>query len=204
VNTEIAAPPAARFVNTMRFYGLILPVQAVNTVEYLPLKPLNDLIGMDWRTTKTTVQSGDNATLFEPLWLPPVSIAIGGGLMPPSKEVLHIRLDRAHRYLARINTERIRVNGNEQAADCLLALQLEWAKALHAYETHGIAVKAGRRNALRELTQCARTIEQVRDTRTRHLLAAALHEELTALGLPTETLDNDQQQSALPLPLSLA
>jgi len=202
MNIESTEITHARFINIIRFYGLILPIQAVNKAEYLPLKPLNDLIGMDWRTTKTTVQSGDNVKLFEPLWLKPVQIASGRGDIPPSNDTLHIRLDRAHRYLARINTGKIRGHGNEQAADFLLTLQLEWAKALHAYETHGIAVKTGRRNALRELTQCARTIEQVRDARTRHLLAAALHEELAAMGLPVNTLDNEKQ-SALPLPISL-
>jgi len=202
MSTEhIASTTTARFVNTIRFYDLFLPVQAVNTLDYLPLKPLNDFIGMDWRTTKDTIQSGDNAKLFEPLWLPPVCIAVGGGLMPPSKAVLHIRLDRAHMYLARINTDRVRVNGNVHAADFLLALQLEWAKALHAYETHGIAVKAGRRNTLRELAQSARAIEQIRDTRTRHLLAAALHNELAAMGLPAERLEESKQAE---LPLSAA
>jgi len=196
MNTE-TTPSVARFVNTIRFYDLILPVQAVNTLDYLPLKPLNDFIGMDWRTTKDTIQSGDNAKLLEPLWLPPVCIAVGGGLMPPSKAVLHIRLDRAHMYLARINTDRVRVNGNVHAADFLLALQLEWAKALHAYETHGIAVKPGRAQVLRELHHMIRSRERLRDPGERAALTALIHEELAAMGLPAESLANEQGSLSL-------
>jgi len=50
-----------------------------------------------------------------------------------------------------INPKRVQANGNAEAAQWLMALHHEWADVLHRYETHGIAMKAGRHSALKEL-----------------------------------------------------
>ena len=54
-------------------------------------------------------------------------------------------------FLARISTANMRSKGNEDGAAAVLALQIEWAEALHAYETHGMAIKKGHREGLSEL-----------------------------------------------------
>jgi len=216
-HTETATP--ARFVKHIRFHGLELALLNADGVDYIPAKPLCDLAELDWKSAKRTLQSPDKVYLFGIKRLIPPHIEGLGGLKPPRSRhkmaktggepgdkaspiegVLCLRLDCSRMYVAQISTERMRANGNHAGADRVRALQKEWAKVLHDYETHGIAVKGGPHNALRELAQTARAIEQLRDPRIRQMLAAALHDELTALGLPVDTLDDAQ----LPLPLPAA
>jgi len=215
-HTETATP--ARFVKSIHFHGLELAVLNADGIDYIPAKPLCDLAGLDWKSAKRTLQSPDKVYLYDIKRLIPPHIEGLGGLKPPRSShkttknegeselklqndgVLCLRLDCSRMYVAQISTERMRANGNDAGADRVRALQKEWARVLHAYETHGIAVKGGQRNALRELAQTARTIEQIRDPGTRQMLAAALHDELAVLGLPADTLDNIQ----LPLPLPAA
>jgi len=178
-------------------------------LDYIPAKPLCDLAGVNWRTARRTLETGDNARLFGTKRLVPPPISglndhfgaktggVPGYKASPLDGVLCLRMNRSRGFLFKISTDRMRAKGNHAGADQLLALQEEWAKVLHDYETHGIAVKAGQRNALGELARTARTIEQIRDPGIRQMLAAALHDELTALGLLADTLDDDQ----LPLPL---
>jgi len=105
-------------------------------------------------------------------------------------------------FMARINTAHVRAKGKAATADWLLKLQIEWADVLHRYETHGIAVKPGRHNALRQLHQMIRSRERLRDPSERAALTALIHQELAALGLPAEMLNHEQQQSALPFVIS--
>lgn len=57
------------------------------------------------------------------------------------KDTVFIRLRRVQMYIARISIGHIRAKGNMSSAEYLLALQEEWAEALHEYETNGFAVK---------------------------------------------------------------
>lgn len=78
-----------------------------------------------------------------------------------------------------------------------MRLYAEWANALHAYETHGIALKAGRSSGLKDLHQLARTRALLTDPRERAAFTKLLHQELAAVGLPLDTFDDAQQH--LPL-----
>lgn len=189
--------PAARAVGFIRFHGLTLLVVAHEGVEYVPAKPFAELAGVDWKGAKRALSSGDSAVLYGTRAFLPPEIRGAGGDITPRNAVLYLRLDRARMYLARINTDRMRSHGNASGADHLLALQIEWAEALHAYETHGVAIKAGRAGAVRELHQLARTRMLVTDPRERRALTALLHAELRALGLPVDSFDDPQGQ--LPL-----
>ena len=161
MNTKNQAPLKANPTETINFHGLILFIYSTGDQEYIPIRPIIDLIGTDWRTARRSLITGDSADLFGTTSLLTAKIDNSGGLMleiggvsTHSKsdsatnnarndeliEILCIRLDRVHMYLARVNTSRLRVNGNIKAADYLLRLQHEWADALHNYETHGIAV----------------------------------------------------------------
>lgn len=153
-------------VGFIRFHGLTLLVVEAAVIQYVPVKPIIDLLGLDWRNQRTVIQTGDNAVLYGTRRLiSPVFNAVSGGLktpLDPSGDLaedsldtenlsqigdrhtdLCIRLDRAHMFLARVNTGRVRSNGNVDAANYLLDLQIEWAEALHAYQLHGVAVKEG-------------------------------------------------------------
>lgn len=187
---------STRAVNFIRFHGLTLLVVEHGGIEYVPAKPFTELACVDWKGAKRALTTGDSAVLYGTRVLLPPEIRGAGGASSPRPRV-YIRLDRAHMYLARINTNQMRVQGNAAGADQLLALQIEWAEALHRYETQGMAVKAGRAGALRELHQLARTRALLSDPRERQALTALLHAELEALGLPVDTFE--PAQGTLPL-----
>jgi len=74
-------------------------------------------------------------------------------------------------------------------ADALLALQIEWAHALHVYETCGLVAKPGPRNGLYELQQMLRIRHRVQDDLVeRTALDLLIAEELGHHGLPADTL----------------
>ena len=110
-----------------------------------------NLCGIHWKSAKVTLKSGDNAVLYGTTSLLPPKIDGVGSASTPQNEVVYIRLDRSRIFLARVSTAQMRAQGNVVAAETLLALQIEWAEALHSYETNGIAVKRGRREDLGDL-----------------------------------------------------
>jgi len=209
-HTETTTP--ARSVRSIRFHGLELALLNAEDVDYIPAKPLCDLAGVNWRTARRTLESGDNARLFGTKRLaPPLIEGLNGHLgakmgegpgykASPLESVLCLRMDCSRGYLFKISTDRMRAKGNHDGADQLHALQKEWAKVLHDYETHGIAVKPGRKNALDELLKMTKLRNQLSDPQKRRYVDQLIHEGLHALGQPADTLDEPQ----LPLPLPAA
>ena len=169
-------------VNFINFHGLNLLVARHHGFDYIEAKPLCDLAGVNWKTASRTLQEGDNAVLYGAQRLIPPQIAGFGSLKTPEEGVLYLRLDRARMYLARISTDRMRANGNAEGAEKVLALQTEWAEALHAYETQGIAVKSTRNSQIREINGLLRSIHLAKAPDIRAALEQLLREELAALG----------------------
>ena len=169
-------------VSFINFHGLNLLVARHQGIDYIEAKPICDLAGVNWKTASRTLQEGDNAVLYGSQRLIPPQIAGLGGLKTPEEGVLYLRLDRARMYLARISTDRMRANGNAEGAEKVLALQTEWAEALHAYETQGIAVKSTRNSQIREINGLLRSIHLAKAPDIRAALEQLLREELAALG----------------------
>lgn len=169
-------------VSFINFHGLNLLVARHQGIDYVEAKPLSDLSGVDWRGARRALQEGDNARLYGVQRLIPPQIAGLGGLKSPEEGVLYLRLDRARMYLARISTDRMRANGNAEGAEKVLALQTEWAEALHAYETQGIAVKSTRNSQIREINGLLRSIQLAKAPDIRAGLEQLLREEMAALG----------------------
>jgi len=195
MSTDAITP--TRAIGFLHFHGRDLLIVRHESIEYTEAKPLSDTCDLFWKATKRTLSTDENVRFYGSCTFKGPEIGDFGTTSGP-KTSLYLRLDRVHMFITRINTAHIRAKGKHATADVILALQHEWADALYAYETHGIAVKGGQRNALRELAQTARAIEQVRDSHTRQMLSAALHDELTALGLPADTLDDTQLPLHLP------
>lgn len=216
-NDTGTAPTACQPVDFIRFHGITLLVVQADGTEYVPVKPISDLLGLDWRNQRTAVQAGDNAVLYgarrliSPVFnaiergditpLPPGGTPSEGDLdtenlsqISDRRADLYIRLDRAQMFLARVNTSRVRSHGNSDAANYLLALQIEWAEVLHAYQLHGIAVKKGAmddRKMLGDLMK-SRVLAAPREKRAfDRMISDALHE----MGYPIE----DDGQKNLPL-----
>jgi hypothetical protein len=173
-----------RPVNFIHFHSLNLLVVEYEGVEYVPLKPLSDLACVDWRNTKKSLLNPDNVTLLGVKTLKsPVFVGVRGDITP-TQEAIYIQLDRARMFLARINTARMRSHGNVGAAQTLLSLQIEWAEALHAYETTGVAVKKGHREDLGTLMGLIKTRGDGASPTERAALTALIAQTFAELGQP--------------------
>lgn len=140
-----------RPVNFIRFHGLTLLVVDNEGIEYLDPRQLCELAGMQWKGARRNLQEGDNVVLYGSKLLQRPVFDADGTSRCPGNEALYIRLDRSRMFMARINTNQMRSHGNAEAAEWLLNLQIEWANALHSYESNGIAVKKSNREARVEL-----------------------------------------------------
>lgn len=182
MNTE----PATRVVNLINFHGLTLWVVEAEGVEYVYAKPLSDLAGLDWRRSKRTISEEENATLYGTRTLNhPVFVAEGGASATPS-EGLYIRLDRARMYLARINTRHMKAQGNVEAAEALLQLQIEWAEALHRYETDGVAYKKAEKEERNQLISLLKARQQQPTQGERQAITRMIRDSFSDLGYPVE------------------
>lgn len=189
-------------VNLIHFHGLHLMVVAHEGVEYVEAKPLCDFAGVHWKTAKRTLKAGDNTTLYGIKRLLPPQIAGEGSLKTPQTEVLYLRLDRSRMFLARISTDRMRANGNHLGADQVLALQIEWARVLHQYETTGEARKTHRKSAISEVLALQRARDATGNRAERHALTCLLHAAMAELGAPV--IEPESSQAALPLAIGVA
>ena len=101
-------------------------------------------------------------------------------------------------YLARINTNQMRVNNNEDAADSLLNLQIEWAGVLHDYETQGVAVKGGRVDARRKEENSLATLVKTRKDafigKERDAITRMIEDKLAELGYPAVSTKARQRE----------
>lgn len=184
---------STRPVNFIRFHGLSLLVVRNGSIDYIPARPLCDLAGVQWKGAQRGLLEGDSAILFGTKRLQAPQIDGGGTLKCPGNGVVYIRLDRSRMYLARISTDRMRANGKAEAADDMLALQIEWADALHSYETNGIAMKAGRDTDLKALKALLDSYSRCGDARRRSALDFLIDERLWQLNVPRHLLEEPQQ-----------
>ncbi len=196
-------------VGFINFHGLTLLVVRYQGEDYVAAKPLSDLAGLAWRKTRDTLVSGDNLQLLGTKRIPDALFLLRDGsyeasnnsLEDPStpqnaditarNSIVCIKLDRARMYLARVNTNQMRVQGNETGADKLLALQIEWAKVLHDYETQGYALKADRKSSISELLNLIK-IRDKASPQEKKWISVLISEQARALGIPESMLAEEQ------------
>lgn len=202
-----------RPVNFIRFHGLTLLVVDNSGIEYIDPRPLCELAGLQWKGAQRTMMSGDNLKLYGTRRLVPptfgmpkpaqivaidaaqdVSEADSETPGYPETGLIHIRLDRSRMFLARVNTNQMRVQGNGDAADFLLNLQIEWAEALHSYETNGVAFKKGRKDELADLNTLYGLRAKAETPAERASLAAQIADQHRVMGYP---LGGFQEQGTL-------
>jgi len=188
--------PAPKVVNIINFHGLTLWVISYEDIEYICAKPLADLAGIDWRSAKKTLFDEDNAVLYGSKWLKHPVFASQGGASTPRDEGLYVRLDRSRMYLARIKTNQMKAQGKVEAAEALLNLQIEWAEALHDYETQGIAVKSSKIEARRKEEISLTSLLKHRKEAVKHgeqeALSAMINDKLADLGYPPDAFKDPQ------------
>jgi len=119
---------------SIEYAGLALPViKNEQGVEIVPLKPITDVFGIDWMNQYKKIQDDWRA---EFLGVCIGDIAYAG---EQKRKLVCIRLDRVAAYLMSLSPAKIRAAGNESGAAFLQAKLVEWADALHDYETFGSA-----------------------------------------------------------------
>ena len=189
-------------IDVFRFMDVTHLVTEHEGVQYLALKPLVDQIGLDWRNQKRAVLSEDGAILYGAKRISATQSQVQGVLAPP-KEAVFVRLDRVLMYLARISTNQLKARGNHKAAEIILSLQLEWAQALHDYETKGLAVKAEnlrirdqRRKEYLALTTMVKAKNSTENIGERRALTAGIKGIASDLGIPVESDLFDEDTAA--------
>lgn len=134
------ADNCTRVTGLFHFRGFAFEVVSDGEDEYIYAKRLSDLVGLDWRSQKRMLKDEENTALLGIKELAhPVSTPEGETSTPTFG--LYMRLKRVEIYYARLSTRMIRGKGNDKAADFILALQHEWADALHSYESQGLAIR---------------------------------------------------------------
>lgn len=182
--------PRGRCHLSIAFGDAILPVvDCDDGHDRVPLKPIADEIGINWQTVTRRLEAG--RYLHRRLGVK-VTPSRGG-----QKPDICIRIDRVTAFLYSLNPDMVRGKGNAEAADWLEAKHAEWDDALHAYEIHGGAARAGQNGALRDLLGLIKARNAAVNLRERQALEWLLHRELQALGVPADTFENPQQ--SLPL-----
>jgi len=130
MSTELSTAPQP--VGFIYFYGCNLLIVRHQGVEYTEAKPISDLCELDWRSTKRTISSAENAILYATTALLLPQIGRSGGTRTPltgdsgvthgPQTRLYLRLDRVRMFMARINTAHVRAKGKAATADWLLKL----------------------------------------------------------------------------------
>lgn len=175
---------------SIAFGDAILPIiDCDDGHQRVPLKPIADVIGINWQTITRRLEEG--RYLHRRLGVK-VTPSRGG-----QKADICIRIDRVTAFLYSLNPEMVRGKGNAEAADWLEAKHSEWDDALHDYETHGVALKAGRSNAVTEALNLLKA-KHTAKPEDRAWIDHLLQQQLQLLGIPEALLASPQH----PLPLT--
>jgi hypothetical protein len=171
------------FKHVIPFHGMLLTVVEHNGVDYIPLRPIVDLLGTQWKTARNKAFFGDNIELYgtkellEPIFN---SFDTPRG----AKKAVFILLEAGETYLMKTNTNQVRTHGDSSTADYLLKLQKEWRKVLHEYENNGVVSKQksfDTKKSLKELLQARKLAQTAAEKKAMTQLISA---EFAELGYP--------------------
>lgn len=165
-----------------RFHGLNLLVVEFDGAEYVQAKPISDLLGMLWKSTKRSLFSGDNALLYGTKELRDPSIN-DAGTTGGTKISVYLELKQVFMFLARTSTNNLRAKGNLDGANYLLALQREWGNALYSYEMNGAAYKKTKLDFYKEITKIQSGAERCRDPDLKKAYRELAEQELLSFGI---------------------
>lgn len=132
-----------RLTLNLEFGGAVLPVVKNEAgQDVVPLKPICDVIGLKWETQRLKLgatcapQLGGAGDGGDGYFARRFGACIGEfPYAGQIREMVCIRLDRVSAFLNSLNPHKVRVNGNEAAADFLERKHQEWDDLLHAYES---------------------------------------------------------------------
>lgn len=160
---------------SIAFGDVILPViDCDDGHQRVPLKPISDQVGLDWKTQKRKLLADDYlADRF--------GLIMGEARLPQmaalglKRDKYLIRMDRVTAFLNTLSPRNITARGNQEAADWLKAKHSEWDDALHAYETLGVATKP--RGGAIDAVSVIRKIDLIKDPVLKRVAALRANED---------------------------
>lgn len=166
----------------LEFSGAVLPVGTNDQGQkVVPLKPIVDVIGLDWETQRKKV---NNVYLCKRLGTCTVP-SLGAG---QQREMVCIRLDRVAAFLNTINPENVRTQGNDSSADWLERKQTEWDDLLDAYERDfGSLIQKVKSPNVRDLLSVLRARKAAESEPERQFLTTLAQRIAADLGAPFPT-----------------
>lgn len=178
-------PAIGKIHLSLDFSGAILPITTGgHGHDVVPLKPICDLLGLKWETQRAKVNEIRMAKR-----LGTCTPLMGGGYK--GLEMICIRIDRVASWLNTINPERVRANGNVDAADFLERKQEEWDALIHRYESQ-CGMFAGQESsrarnksrAVRDFIALSKEKRSTEDPKDRKVLGEMMREAAAGLGVP--------------------
>lgn len=129
---------------TLVILGKEIRTIEINGVAYVSARGTTDVFDLDWRAQKRLLEDKDSIILYGVIDISAPEFADilskDSGYRADRKDEIFIRMDRAMMFIAQVSTAHMRAKGNNEGADAILAKRIEYAQALHDYETLGIAI----------------------------------------------------------------
>lgn len=174
-----------KFKTMINLHGVLLSVIEHNGSDYIPLKPIVELLGTQWKTARNKAFFGDNVELYGTREL---NEPIFNTLNTPrgTKKAVFILLEAGETYLMCTNTNQIRAHGSSTTADYLLKLQKEWRKVLHDYETLGVAYNRKVLDQKKDLKALLNASKLAVNPQEKTAISQMIADEFSALGYPLE------------------
>ena len=168
---------------SIQYAGMTLQVVKNDAGEDVtPLKPFADMLGLKWETQRKKVTESPFYSRYLGVCTP-----LTGGSDGQKREQTCILVSRVAAYLMSISPDKVRNSGDNQVgADFLEAKLTEWADALHALETYGVAFKSRRKEARSELHALFKTRTLTENPRERAAVSRLIAEAFVELGQPLE------------------
>lgn len=147
---------------TLIILGKEIRTIEIDGVAYVSARGTTDVFSLNWAKQKRQLEDKDSIILYGVIDIsalefadyrdPRVTItgknrgenaditSISSGYRADRDDSIFLRMDRAMMFIAQVSVANMRANGNHEGADAILAKRIEFAQALHDYETIGIAI----------------------------------------------------------------
>ncbi len=161
---------------SLAFGDAILPIiNCDDGLQRVPLKPICDQIGLNWKGQKRKLLADDYLTERFGLILGVARYPQFGDNEEKREEYL-ILLSRVTAFLNILSPRNITARGNTDAAEWLKAKHTEWDDALHAYETNGFAAKPGK--SVTDIINLLGKIDRISNASLKQIAAQQANDEL--------------------------
>lgn len=169
-----------KIVLSIQYAGMTLQVTKNDAGEDVtPLKPFVDMLGLKWETQRMKVSDSPFYSKYLGVCTP-----LMGGADSQKREQTCIFVSRVAAFLMSISPDKVRAMGNVDGAVFLEAKLNEWADALHALETFGVAFKSRRKETRTDLQALFKTRLLAETAQEKAGITRMINEAFAELGQP--------------------